>query len=349
MNEKRWRSFRKGLTAFLALFAFQFVSGFANSAIGLLLPTDAHLKGVSESEIGLISGAFDFTSFVAGFAIPPILSEFNMNHFFLTGLVLFSISNAAFGCMTYFEVQWIYVTWSFLLRCIQGLGYAMSWFALIPILFKLYPFNKGQMSGLTETFFEIGAILGPVFAAFMYHVTIYVAPYIITSLFGLFLALLCLLFMEPFAGDDETASDPNDETIPLSESFDENIPPPKNISDRFLTMCKVFLSSDVILSSIPFLVSSASNGLIGVYLSPLITRFMAIPDEDAGLYFMPLAAASIVFSPLWGYLVDWKFKWLSYMFGPVMGLLACFLLLLVVFFDGIQYNREVPYCSFSPN
>ena len=147
--------------------------------------------------------------------------------------------------------------------------------------------------------------------------------------------------MENFEDTSQSVTDPNDETLPLCGVSDEPIAKPKSVSERFCTTCRVFLSQEVLLCSIPSIVASIFNGIISVYLSPLVTRLLDIPEERAGFYFMTPALASSMSSPLWGYLVECKLNWSLYTFSSLAATISCLLLLHVVTQEDFPYHKVV--------
>ena len=135
---------------------FMFLCGLHLSFVGPLFPSEARSKGVSKTLTGIIFGIFDLTCVVAGFLLPPIVNYLKLNTIFTTGLLTLSLSYTAFGFTASITNTCLYVVITTVIRIVVAAGFSVTFFAMFPILFMLFPESKGEVTALTQVFFEIG-------------------------------------------------------------------------------------------------------------------------------------------------------------------------------------------------
>ncbi|XP_075256255.1 MFS-type transporter SLC18B1-like [Convolutriloba macropyga] len=376
-NTEGWRKFRKISTVFLAQ-TFMLICGLGLSITGPLLPPDARAKGISKSEIGLISGSMDIASIVCGFSVPAMIHLFDMKTFFCAGLAIFSAGNFLFGLMTYIKTELNYMIFSVILRVIVGAGYSISFFSLFPILFAIYPDNKGLITALTELFFELGCLLGPLIASLLFYLNGYASSFLVIGTTGLFSALCCATCMLSSSDFDTDSVSSQHETEAMMSKSPENskssdnskstecsrlVEDSKSSSEEptlekektetdsqdgkksnKLTIFHMFLSPKVLIATFPFFANSSLQGLIGVFLTPFLIRFLHLDETVVGFYFIPHALAALISSPIIGFFVDWKLKWPMFFISPFLGIISCGLLSIVLWKD-MDYDWMITIAS----
>ena len=302
--------------SFLVL-SLMFLSGAHLSFIGPLFPMEASYKGVSKTVIGSVFGIFDLTCVIVGFLLPPILNYLKLETVFTAGLMLMSLCIIGFGLTTFLTQVWAYIVACTLLRVLIACGFSVSFFSTFPILFTLFPNKKGEVTALTQVFFELGMISGCCTEGLLYKWKGFGLPFIILGVMTLIIAILCALFLRL---DDENESN-SSENEPFVKTIEEEI--------SGITMFDLLASPKILVATIPIFFSWTLQGTIFVYLTPFLRSVIGVSQSCIGFYFLPIAFTGLIASPILGKLVDKGQTWNLYLLSPVLGVLVCLFFLFI--------------------
>ena len=158
--------------------------------------------------------------------------------------------------------------------------------------------------------------------------------------------------------DPEKATSENDmeQTIPeesTENSEPEEVPEEANPEEQpksWFTIFRVFRTPSILLSSVPFISTYLTVGLMRVFLAPLLSDLLQLDESDFDLYFVASPAAALISSPFIGKLSDGSFKWAVYLSCSVFGGVGSALLIFLTTFAttklAIQICLIIALCLF---
>ena len=114
--------------------------------MGLLLslqptfyPSEAEKRGAKPSEYGFVFGIANLSLFVFGPVFGKYGSKMGLKLCFNLGAVMQGISGFLFCFVPSFKDAAIFLTCSYLLRFLEGMGTAMAWSSCLGILTEIFP------------------------------------------------------------------------------------------------------------------------------------------------------------------------------------------------------------------
>ena len=284
-----------GLILFIA-------EGVNYSQIGPFFPSEASAnKNVSTTFIGVITGTFDAANFLTAIILAFFISPENQKHFFCGGALLSATCNGFFGVMGYIDGGAPFIIACTLIRTIMGTGASMAYSTGVPLLVPLYPKWSGRITGLIETSFGLGIIVGPVVGTVIYSLGGYTMPFLVAASTQIPIVLLCIFFLPNKAAKDyetsnncETHTDYN-LTSNLHETTEEES---KHTFIYFVSHLAVLTTGSTLVFH------SATTGFIDVALAPYLLEKFSVHGDTSGYYFLAFLAIYVLSLPLLGLLVD---------------------------------------------
>ncbi|CAG0880998.1 unnamed protein product [Cyprideis torosa] len=140
-------------------------------------PHEAAKKGVSETVTGLVFSAYALMGFLMGPTFGKLIPAFGPKFTLLAGTFLTGVSCVIFGTLGMIENTMVFVALCFVMRIMEGVGYAAYNTAVFSITAHMFPNNVGVAMGLLELFVGIGLTVGPALGAFLYEVGGYGLPF----------------------------------------------------------------------------------------------------------------------------------------------------------------------------
>lgn len=229
----------------------------------ILLPLSSHKLGASPAQIGLIMGAYMFTSMFLRPVAGKIVDKFGTKRIFAAALIL----NALVISMYLFQELWVFA----LLRILQGV--ILSFFSMVSHLMIIEVLSE-KVRGQGLSLFSLSSMLPYTYGPFLalYFVDKVPMPYI-------FMALILISLTTLFIGMNlrlpELRRQDSMQTDKLHVSSDSY----KGWKDRKL-----------LLPSVTMLLASAIIGTVAAFL-PLYLEKRGLPF--AGLYFLTETAVLI--------------------------------------------------------
>ena len=104
-------------------------------------PSEAELKGAKPSEYGFVFGIANLSLFIFSPIFGKYGSKIGPKICFNCGAVMQGVSGFLFAFLPYCDGVALFISLSYLLRFIEGLGTAMAWSSALGILMQVFP-NK---------------------------------------------------------------------------------------------------------------------------------------------------------------------------------------------------------------
>ena len=115
-------------------------------ALGLLIslqptfyPSEAELKGAKPSEYGLVFGIANLSLFIFSPVFGKFASRIGLKTCFNVGAIMQGVSGLSFAFVPYLDNVAIFLSLSYVLRFLEGLGTAMAWSSSLGILTDIFP------------------------------------------------------------------------------------------------------------------------------------------------------------------------------------------------------------------
>uniref|UniRef100_A0A914GXW5 Major facilitator superfamily (MFS) profile domain-containing protein n=1 Tax=Globodera rostochiensis TaxID=31243 RepID=A0A914GXW5_GLORO len=141
----------------------------AFSCIAPFYPTEAELKGMTTSEIGLVFGIFELVMFVAAPILGKYMDFIGSKLMFTAGLLITGITAIAFGFLNLLPGGNAFFWASLTIRCAEALGDACFVTSSFAISAKCFPGRIATIVGIMETFAGLGYTAGPVIGGVLYE------------------------------------------------------------------------------------------------------------------------------------------------------------------------------------
>lgn len=181
------------------------------SIIAPFYPQEANHKGIPTSIYGLVFSSHALTIMLICPLIGRLLHRFEIKNLLICGVFLTGVAMILFGCLHYLESSLLFGLFSFILRIVGAIGFAIFHTSANIYITKLYPKSIGTVFGLIETFCGLGLSFGPVIGGALYDWYGFPMPFWV---FGTLTALNVVFYhylIQPLSGLFE-------------ESFLENFP-----------------------------------------------------------------------------------------------------------------------------
>ncbi|NXO66347.1 S18B1 protein, partial [Phainopepla nitens] len=299
VGEESRRLTREQLFTIVAAASINFSSMICFSILGPFFPSEAEKKGASNTIVGLIFGCFALFNFLASLILGNYLSQIGAKFMLVAGMFVSGCVTILFGMLDKVPSGPMFISFCFLVRAMDAIGFAAAYTASFSILAKAFPTNIATVLGSLEIFSGLGLVLGPPLGGFLYQSFGYEIPFI--TLGCIVLALvpmnMCIL--------------PKYDSTPRKESFWKLILLPK-----VLILCLTIFSL------------SACLGFMDPTMSLFILKKFRLPAGYVGLVFLGLALSYSLSSPLLGLVSDklpYVRKWLL-IFGDLMTAVCLFML-----------------------
>lgn len=266
------------LIAVILLSLFFFLTSSFYSIFAPFYPGVATKKGMSQSQIGIIFGIFQFVLLVLSPIFGKYLDAIGVRFLFVSGMFLAAGSEIIFGFLDKCPNGNAYFITSVASRVICGVGSSMG--LSYAIVGYYFPNKISSIVALLETFNGLGMMVGPVLGGFLFEVGGYPLPFFTMGGF-LFLVFIVAFFIFP---------DPH--SVPEGSDRQSSLPiiPLLKIPQFDLTLMMLFMGA----LSVTFIEPS-----IQLHLQPLNLT----PVELGFIFFIP-SLLYVIITPLMGYLCD---------------------------------------------
>ena len=201
--EKSCYIFPKYLTVACTL-SFVLVAAFFLSQKSLLYPSETSEKGLSKTTTGIVSGSYDLLGLISGLVLPYFINVWNYKTTFCLSYLLYSVLICAFGLTGFAASKVTFIILNGLVLVLMGIVVSFTLSVIIPINFKLFPNQRGNISASIQVLFEIGYIIGPILAALLYSWVGFYLPFVVTGGLGMILAVISALVMFSYQKDSQS-------------------------------------------------------------------------------------------------------------------------------------------------
>ena len=113
--------------------------GLLISLLPTFYPSEAELKGAKPSEYGFVFGISNLSLFMFGPVFGKYATKIGLRTCFIVGAIMEGMSGLLFALAPYFDNVALFLSLSYLLRFLQGLGTAMAWSSCLGILTDIFP------------------------------------------------------------------------------------------------------------------------------------------------------------------------------------------------------------------
>ncbi|XP_060072215.1 MFS-type transporter SLC18B1-like [Ylistrum balloti] len=164
----------------ILLFAMGFVNFCACTCFSLLAPfypTEAALKGVSETVTGFVFAVFELVIFITAPVFGNYITNIGSKFMFISGVMVCGVCAILFGLLDKCPDGNIFIVMCFLSRTVEALGASAYITASFAILSNEFPNHVATVIGLLETFSGIGLMVGPTIGSLLYEAGGYGLPF----------------------------------------------------------------------------------------------------------------------------------------------------------------------------
>ncbi|GMT05176.1 hypothetical protein PENTCL1PPCAC_27350, partial [Pristionchus entomophagus] len=272
----------------------------AFSCIAPFYPAEAKLKGMSESQTGIVFGIFELVMFIVAPIFGKNMIRIGSKNMFTFGLGLTGITAILFGFLNYLPEGPLFFWMSLLVRCLEAIGDAAFVTSSFAISARCFPGRISVIVGIMETFAGLGFTAGPLIGGFLYEMGGFQMPFLVLGsiLIGA-TVLSCFLV-------DSHDDDPVDED-----------------AKGMLDMLRI---PHIWLMVFAIIVCSISLSFLDPTLEAHLRTFNLTPTL-VGLMFLLCGGVYTLSAPFWGFLID-RFHCTDalMLFGAVFTILAMFII-----------------------
>ncbi|GMR30156.1 hypothetical protein PMAYCL1PPCAC_00351, partial [Pristionchus mayeri] len=290
----------KEWTVVMMLALANLCSTVAFSCIAPFYPAEAKLKGMSESQTGIVFGIFELVMFIVAPLFGKNMIRIGSKNMFTFGLGLTGVTAILFGFLNYLPEGPLFFWFSLLVRCLEAIGDAAFVTSSFAISARCFPGRISVIVGIMETFAGLGFTAGPLIGGFLYEMGGFQTPFLVlgTILIGA-TVLSCLLI-------DSHDDDPVDEN-----------------AKGMLDMLRI---PHIWLMVFAIIVCSISLSFLDPTLEAHLRTFNLTPTL-VGLMFLLCGGVYTLSAPFWGFLID-RFHCTDalMLFGAIFTILAMFII-----------------------
>ncbi|XP_069743418.1 MFS-type transporter SLC18B1 isoform X3 [Narcine bancroftii] len=255
--------------------SLNFSSMVCYSILGPFFPKEAEKKGANASIVGMIFGCFSLVNLIFSLIMGKYIVQIGAKFMFVVGMLISGCCTILFGLLNLAPDGPIFISLCFIIRSIDGIGFAASITASFSILAATFPNNVATVLGSLEVFSGLGLTLGPPIGGYLYQLFGYQMPFI---LLGCLVLLMVPLNMCILPRCDGVASD---------SSFWKLILLPK-----VTLMCLIIFSI------------SSCIGFLDPTISLFVIDKFKLNSGSVGLVFLAHALSYALSSPFLGCLSD---------------------------------------------
>jgi len=301
-------------------------------ALGLLIslqppfyPSEAELKGAKPSEYGFVFGIANLSLFIFSPIFGKYGSKIGPKICFNCGAVMQGVSGFLFAFLPYCDGVVLFISLSYLLRFIEGLGTAMAWSSALGILMQVFPNKVASVMSLTQTCFGLGYMLGPAVGAWLYESGGFMLPFLVVGSISTILSILLTVTIpnkvtnsasessenvETKEGDQDVENscdsegEGNGEETPLVEN--SNVPngSATTPSQVQLGFKDVICHPSLMMPFIDLFAALCGNGMLESMLEPHL-RETGASTLDVGLSFLVFGCCYMVGNMFFGQAIDY--------------------------------------------
>ncbi|CAI5456359.1 unnamed protein product [Caenorhabditis angaria] len=202
----RSMSYREIVTLIMLCLA-NLCSTVAFSCIAPFYPTEANEKNLTETEIGIVFGVFEFTMFIVSPIFGKYIIKIGAKRLFVLGLAITGITAILFGFLNFLPSGELFFWFSFLIRIVEAIGDAAFVTSSFAISAKLFPKNIAMIVGLLETFAGLGYTAGPVIGGLLYDFGGFQVPFLALGIVLLVATGFGFYLIEDTKDEDECDND----------------------------------------------------------------------------------------------------------------------------------------------
>ncbi|KAF6036441.1 hypothetical protein EB796_005247 [Bugula neritina] len=178
----------KDRTLTFVVLTVQFMAMTTDTFLIPFFPPEAKGKGASDTEIGIVFSAFEFSKVISAFIVGRLISQFSPRKCCLFGHILATASCISFGLISYVPNQ-AYLPLCIIVRMIAGCGSACIVVCGMSILLKATSYSNSTIIGLAQMIEGAGYSAGPAIGSGIYKLAGYGGMFWIL---GGFLAVLVI-------------------------------------------------------------------------------------------------------------------------------------------------------------
>uniref|UniRef100_T1J6T1 Major facilitator superfamily (MFS) profile domain-containing protein n=1 Tax=Strigamia maritima TaxID=126957 RepID=T1J6T1_STRMM len=239
-------------------------------------PAEAERKGVTSSQYGFVFGVFEFVVF----AVSPLYGKYigHIGHKFLVTAGTFLTSNSCilFGMLDKVYSANTFLTLSFLVRIVEGIGQAAYLTGSFTIIAQEFPNRVATMFAILEAAYGVGLFVGPFIGGVLFEVGGFTLPFLVTGISLLIGTAVTYLILPAAAGA---------------------------VKKNKLSMFKLLKVPSVAIAGYYTFCASFSLGFLVAVLEPHLRIFELTPKET-GTLFVISGGIYAATTPLWGRLSE---------------------------------------------
>ncbi|XP_072175595.1 MFS-type transporter SLC18B1-like [Diadema setosum] len=268
---------RSNIVTFACLVVATFISWLAFAIMGPFFPREAHQRGVSDIEVGLLFALQSLTTVIMSPLVGKFIPMIGGKVTLVGGLVIETIGNIFFGFCAKLHSRTAFLVFTFLFRALIGVGVSTSVTATMAINANTFPNHFARTVGILEMTAGLGMLLSPLIGGALYEAggSSFLLPFVVVGALDFASMLTSLIFL----------------------------PRTRERSEESGSIMEVL--------RIPSVWPAIMAGFVGAFtlsfLEPTLSIHAAFLTSNTfyiGLLFMLASAVYAGSSPLWGYVGD---------------------------------------------
>lgn len=276
----KMETFTKRQKLFLGIFSFiNMCNALQYSLIAPFYPKEAEKHGITASQFGFVFGVYDLGLFISSLIFGTYLNIIDPTVLYFTGAITTGLACAAFGFLNQTNNKYIFLSLSYMLRILLGLGTSATFVASFTVIVQEFPVSVGISFSILETCFGVGLIIGPIVSGALYDLGGYSLPFLVI---GITFIVITTASRTVFPEIKISAST---SIFKLSQSF------------KALKILPVLIYNYIVFVSffdIGFIQATLELHIRSLNLSPLGT----------GIVFISSGIGYVLTSPFWGHACD---------------------------------------------
>ncbi|XP_066275389.1 MFS-type transporter SLC18B1-like [Branchiostoma lanceolatum] len=237
-------------------------------------PGEAQSRGVSDTAVGLVFGAYAFFCMVTGPLFGKYINVIGAKFMLVAGMFVAGTCSVLFGMLDYMEGD-VFLAFCFLIRGLEAVGVSACYTASFAIMAKEFPDNVATVLGTLEIFTGAGMMIGPPVGGALYSLGGYKVPFLVVGGF----MLVCAVFM------------------PM-------ILPKQAVSEETASLVALLKVPSTYVSSLAIMTCAAVYAFLEPTLQPYLNLKFDMTEAQVGLIFLLSVGLYTLSAPLWGWLTD---------------------------------------------
>ncbi|CAD6189330.1 unnamed protein product [Caenorhabditis auriculariae] len=194
---------QKELATIIMMCLANLCSTVAFSCIAPFYPEEAKLKGLTETEIGIVFGIFEFTMCITALIFGYFMTTLGAKRMFVAGLGVTGTTAIMFGFLNFLPSGRLFFWASVFVRVMEALGDSAFVTSSFAITAKMFPKKIPFVIGILETAAGSGYSIGPTIGGVLYDFGGFMTPFLVLGIVLLVTTIFGAVYVENPSYEEE--------------------------------------------------------------------------------------------------------------------------------------------------